>query len=75
MAEKTALLRPVELKFVPVALEGSAFRTKVLDKDELLGYTSLIAVWNIYIFVCMFICQLSLINCILKTIYCTDIQQ
>ncbi|XP_076950574.1 putative inactive ATP-dependent zinc metalloprotease FTSHI 5, chloroplastic [Bidens hawaiensis] len=46
VAEKTALLRPVELKFVPVALEGSAFRTKVLDKDELLGYTSLIATFS-----------------------------
>lgn len=45
MAEKTALLRPVELKLVPVALEGSAFRTKFLDTDELLGYTSWIAVY------------------------------
>lgn len=46
VAEKTALLRPVELKLVPVALEGSAFRTKFLDTDELLGYTSLIATFS-----------------------------
>ncbi|KAI3812339.1 hypothetical protein L1987_17046 [Smallanthus sonchifolius] len=46
VAEKTALLRPVELQLVPVALEGSAFRTKFLDKDELLGYTSLIATFS-----------------------------
>ncbi|XP_071702217.1 probable inactive ATP-dependent zinc metalloprotease FTSHI 5, chloroplastic [Rutidosis leptorrhynchoides] len=46
VAEKTALLRPVELKLVPVALEGSAFRTKFLDTDELLGYTSFIATFS-----------------------------
>ncbi|KAJ0446515.1 putative peptidase M41, AAA+ ATPase domain, ATPase, AAA-type, core [Helianthus annuus] len=46
VAEKTALLRPVELKLVPVALEGSAFRTKFLDRDELLGYTSFIATFS-----------------------------
>ncbi|XP_020580621.1 probable inactive ATP-dependent zinc metalloprotease FTSHI 5, chloroplastic [Phalaenopsis equestris] len=40
VAEKTALLRPIELKLVPVALEGSAFRNKVLDPDELMGYCS-----------------------------------
>lgn len=48
VAEKTALLRPVELKLVPVALEGSAFRTKFLDTDELLGYTSWIAVYSFF---------------------------
>ncbi|RVW38072.1 Retrovirus-related Pol polyprotein from transposon RE2 [Vitis vinifera] len=37
---KTALLRPVELKLVPVALEGSAFRSKFLDVDELMSYCS-----------------------------------
>ncbi|PWA91797.1 ftsH extracellular protease family [Artemisia annua] len=46
VAEKTALLRPVELKLVPVALEGAAFRTKFLDTDELLGYTSWIATFS-----------------------------
>ncbi|KAL8201414.1 hypothetical protein R6Q57_012753 [Mikania cordata] len=46
VAEKTALLRPVELQLVPVALEGSAFRTKFLDRDELLGYTSWIATFS-----------------------------
>ncbi|VFQ70809.1 unnamed protein product [Cuscuta campestris] len=40
VAEKTALLRPIELKLVPVALEGSAFRTKFLDSDELRSYCS-----------------------------------
>nr|DAD33160.1 TPA_asm: hypothetical protein HUJ06_012011 [Nelumbo nucifera] len=38
VAEKTALLRPVELKLVPLALEGSAFRSKFLDTDELISY-------------------------------------
>ncbi|KAJ0972598.1 hypothetical protein J5N97_020557 [Dioscorea zingiberensis] len=38
VAEKTALLRPVELKLVPLALEGSAFRSKFLDTDELMCY-------------------------------------
>lgn len=38
VAEKTALLRPIELKLVPLALEGSAFRNKFLDTDELLSY-------------------------------------
>lgn len=38
VAEKTALLRPVDLKVVPVALEGSAFRNKFLDTDELISY-------------------------------------
>ncbi|CAH9137379.1 unnamed protein product [Cuscuta epithymum] len=40
VAEKTALLRPIELKLVPVALEGSAFRRKFLDSDELMSYRS-----------------------------------
>ncbi|KAK6915313.1 ATPase, AAA-type, core [Dillenia turbinata] len=40
VAEKTALLRPIELKLVPMALEGSAFRSKFLDADELLSYCS-----------------------------------
>ncbi|CAL9154165.1 probable inactive ATP-dependent zinc metalloprotease FTSHI 5, chloroplastic isoform X1 [Musa acuminata AAA Group] len=38
VAEKTALLRPIELKFVPLALEGSAFRSRILDADELNSY-------------------------------------
>ncbi|KAJ9549345.1 hypothetical protein OSB04_021888 [Centaurea solstitialis] len=46
VAEKTSLLRPVELKLVPVALEGSAFRTKILDTDELLSYTSWFATFS-----------------------------
>ncbi|PNX98344.1 cell division protease ftsh-like protein, partial [Trifolium pratense] len=40
VAEKTALLRPPELKLVPVALEGTAFRGKVFDTDELMSYWS-----------------------------------
>ncbi|WVY97846.1 hypothetical protein V8G54_029997 [Vigna mungo] len=44
VAEKTALLRPIELKIVPMALEGSAFRGKVLDTDELMGYCGFFAV-------------------------------
>ncbi|CAI9273016.1 unnamed protein product [Lactuca saligna] len=43
VAEKMAFLRPVEVKLVPMSLEGVAFRTKVLDIDELMNYTSLIA--------------------------------
>ncbi|KAK3172166.1 hypothetical protein Dsin_033173 [Dipteronia sinensis] len=35
VADKTALLRPIELNLFPVALEGSAFRSKFLDTDEL----------------------------------------
>ena len=46
VAEKTALVRPVELKLVPVALEGSAFRSKFLDVDELMSYCSWFAVRN-----------------------------
>lgn len=46
VAEKTSLLRPVELKLVPVALEGSAFRTKFLDTDELLSFTSWFATFS-----------------------------
>ncbi|KAL7618399.1 hypothetical protein Lser_V15G02309 [Lactuca serriola] len=42
-AKKTAFLHPVEVKLVPMSLEGVAFRTKVLDTDELMNYTSLIA--------------------------------
>ncbi|XP_010558735.1 PREDICTED: probable inactive ATP-dependent zinc metalloprotease FTSHI 5, chloroplastic [Tarenaya hassleriana] len=46
VAEKTALLRPTELKLVPMALEGSAFRNKFLDTDELLGYVSWFATFS-----------------------------
>ncbi|QCE07449.1 cell division protease FtsH [Vigna unguiculata] len=46
VAEKTALLRPIELKVVPMALEGSAFRGKVLDTDELMGYCGFFATFS-----------------------------
>ncbi|KAG6647320.1 probable inactive ATP-dependent zinc metalloprotease FTSHI 5, chloroplastic isoform X1 [Carya illinoinensis] len=46
VAEKTALLRPIELKLVPVALEGSAFRSKFLDPDELMSYCSWFATFS-----------------------------
>ncbi|PKA60946.1 ATP-dependent zinc metalloprotease FtsH [Apostasia shenzhenica] len=46
VAEKTALLRPVELKLVPVALEGSAFRSKFLDTDELMCFCSWFATFS-----------------------------
>uniref|UniRef100_A0A1U7W6T7 ATP-dependent zinc metalloprotease FTSH 5, chloroplastic-like n=1 Tax=Nicotiana sylvestris TaxID=4096 RepID=A0A1U7W6T7_NICSY len=46
VAEKTALLRPSELKLVPVALEGSAFRSKFLDIDELMTYCSWFATFS-----------------------------
>ncbi|XP_061371353.1 probable inactive ATP-dependent zinc metalloprotease FTSHI 5, chloroplastic [Gastrolobium bilobum] len=46
VAEKTALLRPIELQLVPVALEGSAFRSKVLDTDELMSYFSFFATFS-----------------------------
>ncbi|GMP92514.1 hypothetical protein CsSME_00042709 [Camellia sinensis var. sinensis] len=46
VAEKTALLRPIELKLVPVALEGSAFRSKFLDTDELMSYVSWFATFS-----------------------------
>ncbi|KAK7376284.1 hypothetical protein VNO78_34748 [Psophocarpus tetragonolobus] len=46
VAEKTALLRPIELKVVPVALEGSAFRSKVLDTDELMSYCDFFATFS-----------------------------
>ncbi|KAL1560988.1 putative inactive ATP-dependent zinc metalloprotease FTSHI 5, chloroplastic, variant 2 [Salvia divinorum] len=46
VAEKTALLRPVELKLVPLSLEGSAFRRKCLDTDELLSYYSWFATFS-----------------------------
>lgn len=46
VAEKTALLRPIELKLVPVALEGSAFRSKFLDADELMTYCGWFATFS-----------------------------
>ncbi|GAV83010.1 AAA domain-containing protein/Peptidase_M41 domain-containing protein [Cephalotus follicularis] len=46
VAEKTTLLRPIEMKLVPVALEGSAFRGKFLDTDELMSYCSLFATFS-----------------------------
>ncbi|KAL9233411.1 hypothetical protein vseg_008418 [Gypsophila vaccaria] len=46
VGEKTALLRPIELKLVPIALEGSAFRSKFLDTDELMGYCSWFATFS-----------------------------
>ncbi|KAH9771389.1 putative inactive ATP-dependent zinc metalloprotease FTSHI 5 [Citrus sinensis] len=46
VAEKTALLRPIELKLVPVALEGSAFRSKFLDTDELMSYCGWFATFS-----------------------------
>ncbi|OAY76690.1 ATP-dependent zinc metalloprotease FtsH 3, partial [Ananas comosus] len=46
VAEKTALLRPIELKLVPLALEGSAFRSKFLDTDELMSYCSWFATFS-----------------------------
>ncbi|KAK7269162.1 hypothetical protein RIF29_21878 [Crotalaria pallida] len=46
VAEKTALLRPIELEVVPVSLEGSAFRSKVLDTDELMSYCGFFATFR-----------------------------
>ncbi|XP_068666932.1 probable inactive ATP-dependent zinc metalloprotease FTSHI 5, chloroplastic isoform X2 [Aristolochia californica] len=46
VAEKTALLRPIELKLVPMSLEGTAFRNKFLDADELLSYCSWLVTLN-----------------------------
>ncbi|KAL8171854.1 hypothetical protein V2J09_023658 [Rumex salicifolius] len=46
VAEKTANLFPVDLKRVPVALEGSAFRSKFLDRDELLSYCGWFATFS-----------------------------
>ncbi|XP_015875583.2 probable inactive ATP-dependent zinc metalloprotease FTSHI 5, chloroplastic isoform X1 [Ziziphus jujuba] len=46
VAEKTALLRPTELKLVPVALEGAAFRSKFLDTDELMSYCGWFATFS-----------------------------
>ncbi|KAF8401371.1 hypothetical protein HHK36_012307 [Tetracentron sinense] len=46
VAEKTALLRPIELKLVPLALEGSAFRSKFLDTDELMNYCGWFATFS-----------------------------
>lgn len=47
VSEKTSILRPIELKLVPMALESSAFRSKFLDADELLSYVSWFAVNNL----------------------------
>ncbi|XP_062084344.1 probable inactive ATP-dependent zinc metalloprotease FTSHI 5, chloroplastic [Humulus lupulus] len=49
VAEKTSLLRPIELKLVPVALEGSAFRSKFLDTDELMSYCGWFATFSGFI--------------------------
>ncbi|KAK1316743.1 hypothetical protein QJS10_CPA05g00266 [Acorus calamus] len=38
VSEKMALMRPTELRHVPLALEGSAFNHKFLDTDELMSY-------------------------------------
>ncbi|KAK4484070.1 hypothetical protein RD792_011289 [Penstemon davidsonii] len=46
VAEKTALLRPIELKLVPLSLEGSAFRSKFVDTDELMSYCSWFATFS-----------------------------
>ncbi|EOA33079.1 hypothetical protein CARUB_v10016416mg [Capsella rubella] len=46
VSEKTTLLRPIELKLVPMALESSAFRSKFLDTDELLSYVSWFATFS-----------------------------
>ncbi|XP_004304783.1 PREDICTED: uncharacterized protein LOC101297468 [Fragaria vesca subsp. vesca] len=46
VAEKTALLRPIELKLVPASLEASAFRSKFLDTDELMSYCSWFATFS-----------------------------
>ncbi|KAK8284959.1 hypothetical protein V6Z12_D08G193700 [Gossypium hirsutum] len=46
VAEKTALLRPIELKLVLVALEGCAFRSKFLYTDELMSYCSWFATFS-----------------------------
>ncbi|KAJ4892859.1 FtsH extracellular protease family [Raphanus sativus] len=46
VSEKTSILRPIELKLVPMALESSAFRSKFLDADELLSYVSWFATFS-----------------------------
>ncbi|KAK4423260.1 putative inactive ATP-dependent zinc metalloprotease FTSHI 5, chloroplastic [Sesamum alatum] len=46
VAEKTALLRAIELKCVPLSLEGSAFRRKFVDTDELMSYCSWFATFS-----------------------------
>ncbi|XP_051145687.1 probable inactive ATP-dependent zinc metalloprotease FTSHI 5, chloroplastic isoform X2 [Andrographis paniculata] len=46
VAEKTALLRPIELKLVPMSLEGTAFRRKFVDTDELMTYCSWFATFS-----------------------------
>ncbi|KAL5983593.1 hypothetical protein ACLOJK_017681 [Asimina triloba] len=48
VAEKTILLPSVDLKHIPLALEGSAFRNKYLDMDELMSYCSWFAHWLEY---------------------------
>ncbi|CAA0833428.1 FtsH extracellular protease family [Striga hermonthica] len=46
VAEKTAFLLPVELKYVPLSLEGNAFRSKFVDTDELMSYCSWFATFS-----------------------------
>ncbi|KAL0409150.1 UNVERIFIED_CONTAM: putative inactive ATP-dependent zinc metalloprotease FTSHI 5, chloroplastic [Sesamum radiatum] len=46
VAEKTALLRAIELRCVPLSLEGSAFRRKFVDTDELMSYCSWFATFS-----------------------------
>ncbi|GER55113.1 ATP-dependent zinc metalloprotease FtsH [Striga asiatica] len=46
VAEKTAFLLPVELKKVPLSLEGNAFRSKFVDTDELMSYCSWFATFS-----------------------------
>jgi hypothetical protein len=46
VAEKTSLLRPIELQLVPLALEGNAFKFKFLDYDEVLTYVSWFATFG-----------------------------
>nr|QKY65100.1 AAA-type ATPase family protein [Passiflora contracta] len=49
VAEKTSLLRPTDLKSIPVALEGSAFRNKFLDTDELMSYCTWFATFSCFV--------------------------
>lgn len=46
VAEKTSSMHPVELKSVPLALEGSAFKSKFLDTEELKSYCSWFATFR-----------------------------
>ncbi|KMZ75813.1 hypothetical protein ZOSMA_10G00810 [Zostera marina] len=46
VAEKTSLLRPIELRLVPMSLEGTAFRNKFLDVDELMTYCEWFATFS-----------------------------